>query len=233
MKLSDTHGQTTDFDLPSDAKNVGVNCSGGADSSILLYMVCDYVKQYRPDVKISVVTCANDAKHRWNVRKAADVINFTIDRLGFNPIDMHYAYYRDRQSVEYFHDVESRLYQDGRIDMMVSGITANPKLQAIVTDSRGRQVDLSVEALPDRNSDNSPAMHQNSAGMKFYTPFVNVDKRFVAAMYDQYQVPELFDLTRSCEALPDADAVFDPEFEKTPCGTCWWCLERKWAFGRL
>ena len=40
----------------------------------------------------------------------------------------------------------------------------------------------------------------------------------------------LFDLTRSCEVIPEGE--FDPEFEKNPCGRCWWCLERKWAFGR-
>jgi 7-cyano-7-deazaguanine synthase in queuosine biosynthesis len=51
-------------------------------------------------------------------------------------------------------------------------------------------------------------------------------------MYNQYDVMPLFDLTRSCEAVPDEDAAFDPEFEKNPCGRCWWCLERKWAFGR-
>lgn len=103
MKLSDDFGQEIEFSLPDDAKKIGVNCSGGADSSIMLYMICDYLKSNeRTDTMVSVVSCANDYKHRWNVRKAADVINYVIEKLNFNQIDVHYSYYRDFQKLNIF-----------------------------------------------------------------------------------------------------------------------------------
>jgi hypothetical protein len=61
----------------------------------------------------------------------------------------------------------------------------------------------------------------------------NVDKKFISFLYTYFNVNDLFDLTRSCEAVPDLEFGFNPDFEKLPCGTCWWCLERKWAFGRF
>lgn len=234
MKLSDDYGQTIDFDIPTEYKKIAVNCSGGADSSILLYMVAKYLKDNnRTDTALSVLTCANDFKHRWNARKAADVINYTIDKLEWNQFDMHYAYYRDRQDVTYFHQVEIGLFKDQRVDLIVSGITSNPVEPGpiFVEDANNEQVDIVATGLPERNTGGvAPTFRKNERGV-WYTPFENVDKRFVAAMYEQNDAMDLFPLTRSCEGVPDGS--YNPEFEKTPCGTCWWCLERKWAFGEF
>jgi len=40
----------------------------------------------------------------------------------------------------------------------------------------------------------------------------------------------LFPVTRSCEWNEHVVGE-DPGMEH--CGNCWWCHERKWAFGRL
>jgi len=233
MKLFDNFGQTIDFEIDPQYKKIGVNLSGGADSAILFYMVCEYLKtNNRTDTSVSVMSCANDLKHRWNVRKAADVINYTIDKLKFNPVDTHYSYYRDKQEVEYFHAVEAKLFDDKRVDMIISGITANPKVNADIEDSKGNVINLNETGLSERAEKEQAIFIFVSNNRCYYRPFVNHDKRFVAAMYDHYNVREgLFPLTRSCEAIPDGD--YNPEFENEPCGTCWWCLERKWAFGKF
>ena len=232
--ISDDGTQTVDFDIPEQYKKIGVNCSGGADSGILLYIVVDYLMQSnRTDATVSVSTCANDFKHRWNGRKAADVINWIIDKTGFENFDMHYTYYRDKQDVKYFTEVERGLFLQERIDILVNGITSNPLSECIVEDANGNTVDLLETGLDVRNVDsNTPALHQGER-YAFYKPFHTIDKKFIASMYRQYNAMELFDLTRSCEAVPDElYNSYDPKFEQEPCRTCWWCLERKWAFGR-
>jgi hypothetical protein len=234
MKLSDNYGQTIDFDIPSEYKKIAVNCSGGADSSVLLYMVAKYLKDNdRTDTTLSVLTCANDLKHRWNARKAADIINYIIDKLEWNQFDMHYAYYRDVQDMKYFHQVEAKLFSDSRTDLIISGITSNPTEDGpiLIEDSNGKLIDIVATGLDDRNTGGTANNFiKNSRGI-WYTPFVNVDKRFVAAMYEQNDIMDMFDITRSCEAIPDGK--YEENFEFEPCGNCWWCLERKWAFGRL
>ena len=228
---SDDGTQSINFDIHEKYNKILVNCSGGADSGILLYMVVDYLmKNNRTDTTVSVATCANDFKHRWNARKAADVINWTIAHTGFTNFDMHYTYYRDRQDTSYFHEIEAKLFKEGRTNLIISGITNNPVVEANVIDIDGKEVDLIETGLSERNVGDDEKDFMGGVGYAYYTPFHKVDKRFVSSMYNQYNVMPLFDLTRSCEVIPEGE--FDPEFEKNPCGRCWWCLERKWAFGR-
>lgn len=227
-----TSGQTIDFEIPEQYKKIAVNCSGGADSSILLLMVIQYlIDNNRDDVTVSVSTCSNDKKGRWNGRKAADVIDYVLRKTNFRNFDMHYTYYRDVQSESYFHEVESKLFSDGRIDLFISGVTCNPPTGAMVVDKNNKVVYLADEMLPERTGTDHPTWYLNGSHA-FYTPFANIDKRFIASMYSSYDADDLLDTTRSCESIPnETDDI--KLFETTPCGKCWWCLERKWAFGRF
>lgn len=233
MKLSDEYGQYVDFDISEEYKKVAVSCSGGADSSILLYIVVKYLKDNnRNDTTVSVLTCANDFKHRWNARKAADVINYIIDKLEWNQFDTHYTYYRDFQDFKYFQEVENKLFIDNRIDLVIRGLTCNPKQSGpiFIENFENQMIDITSTGLDIRNNIDANNFKKNSTG-SWYAPFVNVDKRFIKSMYEQNNVMDLFNMTRSCEAVPGK--LYDIEFENTPCGTCWWCLERKWAFGEF
>lgn len=228
----DISGQQIDFDIPEKYKKIGVNCSGGADSSILLLMVVQYlIDNNRTDTTVSVSTCSNDKKGRWNGRRAADVVEYVINKTKFQNFDLHYTYYRDVQDEKYFHEVERKLFSDNRVDLFVSGITCNPPLGSTATNIRGEEIILSDDMLPSRTgTDHQIWYHTNDNA--FYTPFANIDKRFVASMYDKYDANDLFDMTRSCESIPDENEDRSI-FEKNACGECWWCLERKWAFGRF
>ena len=61
----------------------------------------------------------------------------------------------------------------------------------------------------------------------FYVPFNNVDKRFIAENYKICNLmDELFPITASCVGYAKATDNFSK-----PCKECWWCREKKWAFG--
>lgn len=230
MKFYDeTSNQTVNFEIPENYKKVAVNCSGGADSSILVLLTATYLKEQgrEDDVSISVLTCSNDKKSRWNGRKAADVIDYVIRKTGYTNFDMHYTYYRDVQDVKYFHEVERKLIDDGAVEFLLNGVTANPPEGSFVENSKGELIDLWDERLPIRDRNDKPEVYKT-----FYSPFLNIDKRMVAHLYSALDAEDLLDLTRSCEALPDENH-YDKNFEYTPCGECWWCLERKWAFGKF
>lgn len=238
MKLTNKAGtQSIEFSIPEKLKRISINVSGGADSSILLLMTIDYLmKNNRDDVTVSVTTCSNDFKHRWNGRKAANVINWVLEKTRFENFDLHYTYYRPEQDQEHFNEVEVKLFSEGRIDSSFNGLTANPMGDTnLVENIHGEMINVSDDALEERNIENVMGTGViDVAGFAYiWAPFHKVDKSFVAEMYEQYDADELFDLTRSCEAVPEPGEPFDPEFEKQPCGECWWCLERKWAFGRF
>ena len=54
-------------------------------------------------------------------------------------------------------------------------------------------------------------------------PFTNMNKKEIANMYRKENLHELYKLTISCESRNDIGPVH--------CDDCWWCMERKWAFG--
>jgi 7-cyano-7-deazaguanine synthase in queuosine biosynthesis len=228
MILKSKDGQEINFEIDEKYKKIAVNCSGGADSSILLYMTVKYlIKNNRKDTKITVLTCANDKKGRWNARKAALVIDYIINKTKTNAIDTHLSYYRDVQNEKYFHEIEFELFNNKKIDLVISGVTANPSNDTYVEDINNNIINLRDEALPERDSRNQNTWNYNT-NMVWYTPFVNIDKRFIAFLYNSQNVEDLLDLTRSCEGFADSTESFTK-----PCGTCWWCLERKWAFGKF
>lgn len=231
MKFTDNYGQTINFGIPQVFKKVGVNCSGGADSSILLLLTAKYLKDSgREDTtKLSVLTCSNDLKGRWNGRKAADAIDYVIRKTGYKNFDMHYTYYRDTQDEKYFHLVESELFSQKRVDILISGITSNPPEGVMIEKSNGEIRDMWEGRLPVRDGNKKTEL-STSGTMSYYSPFTNVDKRMVAHLYKELDAEDLLDKTRSCEAIPNE---YDPNFEFEPCGKCWWCCERKWAFGKF
>ncbi len=62
-----------------------------------------------------------------------------------------------------------------------------------------------------------------------YTPYIFVDKKFVADIYIKNNLmEELYPLTKSCAwGISDGNINY-PD----PCGKCFWCNEKKWAFNR-
>ena len=60
-----------------------------------------------------------------------------------------------------------------------------------------------------------------------YMPYLHVDKRFVAGVYKEHGLmKELYPMTKSCAWGPESGNENYPE----PCGRCFWCNEKEWAF---
>jgi len=226
--------QNINFDIPDRYKKIAINLSGGADSAILMYLVVKYlIKKERSNTEVNALTCANDLKHRWNARKSADVINYILDKTQFDQFNMHYTYYRKEQNQTHVLGIPQQLFEDKKIDLVVTGLTSNPKNLALVEDINGKIVNLNETGLSERIalSKLKPCFWTVN-NTTYYTPFVNVDKRFISFLYKEFEADELLQLTRSCEDIPDT-AYYNRDFENNPCGKCWWCLERKWAFGEF
>ena len=61
-----------------------------------------------------------------------------------------------------------------------------------------------------------------------YQPFINVDKKFIADIYFQhpFMLNEIYPHTKSCTGT----AWSTDNFTRV-CAKCFWCHERRWAFG--
>ena len=225
MILTDKFNQSIKFKIPDAVNTILFNISGGADSAILLYILCDYLQKQKRDVKINCLTLSFDRRYRWQNKRAANIIEYVISNLNFYNIKNHHTIYHHG-----FSDVPLNAYQkdqwiEGKFDILMGGNTANPRWDTDIETKDGNRVNLWTTNCPTiegRNQDNIDQWIYRD-GYGYYSPFANVDKRFVADMYIQYGVEDLLTLTRSCcSDIPDTEP---------PCGVCWSCAERKLIWG--
>ena len=82
------------------------------------------------------------------------------------------------------------------------------------------------EKRRDRHTHKRTPYHERN-DKPFYCRLEYLDKRFVAEMYEQFNLMDnLFPITASCVEYADKTDYFTK-----PCKKCWWCREKKWAFG--
>ena len=114
-------------------------------------------------------------------------------------------------------DLES--YMDSDV-LVVNGMTRNP--------SDAEMKKNNFYHLAERRRDHKP----NKPIIEFwgvtYTPYANVDKKFVSAMFYTYNLmTDLFPITNSCVGTKTQTDYFTKV-----CNECFWCKEKYWAFNQ-
>lgn len=206
-------------------EKIGIKVSGGADSAIVAYMLAKYKMEHNPSVKLKPISYITPEK--VPMIKKIDAILECITRL--TGVEWHHpvVYNLSSSSEPMFTDEReehnTRLFNAKAITSSTAGITRNPP------DSIAERWIEEIGPLDNRdpNADKHP---QYTPGT--FLPLINIDKKGVRELYDTFGVfEELYPLTFSCE-----DGFGKPietiDYSKH-CGTCWWCLEREWGFGRL
>jgi len=221
--------ETPEYLEERPVKVIGQWISGGADSSLLAYLLCREIKEQNLDIKFQPLTVRRGRPN--NPFYAEGVIDFIKEDLDVDFILPHELYYpplEDAKMTEMiiFWERDSENFRQNKFQILYSGITCNPPDDAGVPKNKERN--------RDEESDR-PTVNIN--GIKHYiNPFFQINKKWEAEVYKDFGLLDtLFPLTYSCEG--DAE---DTKTHTWHCGNtlpeenqCWWCLERKWAFGRL
>lgn len=188
---------------------LGLSHSGGADSSLLLYLL-----MMNFDGPLHVYTCASKQKNRITPHVALDVIDKCMEITGKKNV-YHHTYFVDIQTFDTLFNHLKQEINDSKIDFLYTGITNNPPSEILSTFRTKNGLE---------NIRNPNYIKDNYKG-KFYMPFININKNQIAEMYKYLGIIEtIFPITRSCEDLI---------LRQGHCGTCWWCEERQWAFEKL
>ena len=209
---------------------IGIKLSGGADSSILCYMLYKYAVEHN---KTLIPMTVIHGLKPTNLTYARKVYWWMIKHFGVNIWHKEHftAHSNGADYTTVSEALEWRLFNNGIVDIMYSGITANPPREVWLkfkgVGDGGTDTDLSVlGGLPD-SRDKTDKPKPTVIGNKIY-PFKNIDKKGIAELYDHFNVTDtLYPITRTCE-----DYSSDPD-EIQHCGECVWCQERLWGFGKL
>jgi|14_taG_2_1085336.scaffolds.fasta_scaffold00077_2 7-cyano-7-deazaguanine synthase in queuosine biosynthesis len=200
-----------DYQFPYDPtlEKVGLKISGGADSSLIAYILGLLKSQGL--IKSQIITMTNEHHDRpYQIDYTNKILNYITQKTGSV---FEYRCSVFSPSAEEYNMNSSAIVQKTKNSLMFGkhymGITANPPIETGI-----KQEDL------ERTHDRNKLVYTDTK----ITPWINYDKKDIANIYKQLDIMELFSMTRSCE-----NKTFD--FTKH-CGECWWCIERKWGFGK-
>ena len=220
--------------------SVALSVSGGADSALLAYLVCDMAKDHNITVHIiNHVRCWKTKP--WQKYDGDRVYNWLFQRFyhttfkrhtNFIAPELEYANLGPTLVDEYGKSVsgdniEQRAFAEfvcytENCDAYYNAVTRNPS---------------SVDFVGMAERDIEPSEHNRHLeimqhmGKLVSHPFRFVEKDWVVRQYKRLGIEDLFEITRSCEGqFQDLNYLtYTPGQHVPTCGECFWCKEREWA----
>jgi hypothetical protein len=223
----------------SSWKSVAISVSGGADSALLAYLVCD---QAPDNFLIHVISHIRMWKTRpWQQQDSLSVFKWLEIRFpnlkfkrhtNFIAPDLEYGNIGPSITDEFGKmvsgdNIQQRAYGEyickmHDIDAYYNGVTRNPP----VTNFSGM-----VERDVDKSENNKHLEIMQHMDVWAIHPFRFIDKSEIVKKYKELGLMDLFNITRSCEGeFKDITYKNYTSGQYVPiCGACFWCKEREWA----
>ena len=233
IKLSDITLEFFKHDI-SNKKQLAVMCSSGTDSTILLYLtalrfpdrkILPYhieESQY-PKQKPALIKNINLLNQKLPNSNLLPLLSDYVDycRIGSEwrlkakeePGELPPRRYGNEGQAKILanrHYIEQR-FRDGSFDYLVSGATSNPPKEVLE--------ELGCPYEERRSNRKAPRIFSTH-----YDPFYHIHKGHIAELWKKYDIMDLFNNTITC-------IEYREEIEK-PCKVCYFCSEKKWAFGK-
>lgn len=216
--------------LGKPIEKIGVWMSGGADSSLLCYMLAKKIKEENLNCKLVPLTIDFKRPFAYIAVKVREEIERLLDCK--EVFSSHIVYHppegttwSNKELSEQFHFKNYDNFKNGLVDMLFSGITTNPPRQVQETFLYGVLDDVEAKRGELVEKETTRYFVQENCEFLELKPFFKINKQVISKLYaDQGIMDNLYPLTRSCEQLGTSTGH---------CGKCWWCEERQWAFGRL
>lgn len=233
-------------------KNIGISVSGGADSALLTYLLCDLIVKNKLDITVHIITNVRCWKTRpWQRHNSMEVFNYITNKFkkirfkrhenfiapdlewgskGASIVD-EYGRLKSGNQIELRAHAEYVAHTE-ILDAWYCGVNQNPDKEF---DQRLTDRDVLLNALSDTVLDKLIKAHMGGYACH---PFTYVQKDWIVAQYKKLGIMDLFNLTRSCEGDRDTSPeIFGNLDYRTyvagqpvpVCEKCFWCQERLWG----
>lgn len=206
---------------------LGIWLSGGADSSILCYLLAKHIKENSLNYKIQPVAILKRKGDTCHL----DVLNFIKQELNCDELFLDIIVHSPETKQEYdesFSNVRNSHIKDGKYNYIYSGINQSPDSEAY---TNGWNIAPEVQnirgSMVNKLKILCGVIELDNIDYEFgdIRPFMMIDKKEIADIYKQHNLLDtLFPLTNSCGGHSPAN---------THCEKCWNCRERLWAFGKF
>ena len=209
----------------NDNNEFGINLSGGTDSALLFWMMCREVSLRKKDCFIQPQTLV-DTERPTNIWNSKEITLYMKQK--FPNVDIRNVisgkFTKDKEGVgkekTYWHNKFTKKNRDEKkFKFLLHGRTANPPYEEAVKFDliRDREQTRDIE----KGGEKKGALSKTG-----WVPFYDKDKRFLREIYIENDLMDLFEITSSCISKNYLTNYFSKA-----CRVCWWCREKKWAFG--
>jgi len=217
---------------------IAISVSGGADSALLAYLLCEQVTEQT----VHIISHKRMWKTRpWQSYDSLMVFSWLTNRfphvdfqrhVSFIAPDIEYGTIGPSIPDEYNRfvsgdNIQQRAYaeyicHEYNVDAYYNAVTRNP---------RGIDLGGMQERDIETTDDNQHLEIMQHMGRWALHPFRFVEKSWIVKQYQDHDIMDLFDITRSCEGeFEHIDYTnYTPGIEVPECGECFWCKERAWA----
>lgn len=229
-------------DIPFDPlwKNISISLSGGADSALLAYVLCDIAKDH--NITVHVINHIRCWKTKpWQQSDADTVFHWLYQKFysvnfkrhtNFIAPELEYGNTGPRLIDEYNKHVSGdNIQQRSFAEYICASHDIDAYYNAVTRNPKGIDLGGMSERDIDRDDNNLHLEIMQHMGRWALHPFRFVDKSWILRQYRSYKIMDLFDITRSCEGTFEeinfknySSGQFVPI-----CGKCFWCREREWA----
>jgi len=199
-------------DFPHDVKSIGLSLSGGTDSALAFYWLLKVLSERGQQTKVYAMHGYDTNRKVARSYEVADrVYDWIVSQFDLDvPPLFTFAYNKNKPVGKYEYHFPNALYLQRKYNIV----------DLILGDSLGMPDDSRPIFNDDPNDPSEQEVIEMAKTHPLRLPFANVDKKFIAAQYKRFNLDHLSTLTVSC--------IGD---DTKPCKQCWWCRERKWAFG--
>lgn len=243
------------LDIPFNPnwKNIGINLSGGADSSCLLMLLSKIILQTGSKCRVHVIQ-----HHRcWTIRPwQGPIAQAVFEKFQELFPSIEYIRYKNFIPVSLEWGVLGPITKDAKgrdrsgdqiiVDEYNEYVMYNENLDAMYNGtSRNPDVDLPYKMMNREKSAEEgelrDLMFKKRKGVVLL-PFKFVRKDWIVAEFYRQGMEDLYNTTRSCEGnvghatsvdtIPTLES-YRPGMYVPTCNECFWCLERSWAESKL
>lgn len=210
-------------------ENISINFSGGADSTMLLWILCEVITRLGTNTKIhptSIVRYFETAQFSEQAKEKT--LAYIRERFpaiigehiwGFLPTAIEFTPLADlslrshelvefadmikaeaRADILYFRQFDIWARRKYGFQAIYNGTTTNPVDHDLIKKPLFRE---RQQLLAER--------------VNVFCPFQFIEKSWVTAQYENFAIMDLFDMTQSCEDRAGG------------CGNCFHCGERQWS----
>ena len=243
MIIENSQGNVN-FDFPrySNTDTIAISLSGGADSAMMLHHLVPIMQANNYNWKI---VTGGDTARPWSGPAARNIVKLVLNFHGLEPTSVEHRFYGYDTTKLSEADSQAtgigRLVLEDEFNYLISGTTALPTETIDVEGhplerTTNKVIELhDIKTLPNGDPctlSNRDAGFTTGTILKQWRPFSFVNKKWIAEEYEKLteEYPQygdlLFNATISCVSY----AEHTRDFTK-PCTYCWWCQEKKWAFG--